>query len=114
MIHPRLMYKVRTLSTALTTTQVNIYTTPQQYEADVASILFSNSGGATAVTMVLYDKVLDTDFTILGSYHVPAHGVFQLENAMWLAKGDIIRCSAVAANVTITIVVKELYSPQTF
>ena len=114
MMHPRLMYKVRTLSTALTSTQVDVYTTPQQYEADVASILFSNSGGATAVTMILYDKGLNTDFVFLGSYNVPAYGIFQIENAMWLAKGDKIRCSAVAANVTITLVVKELYSPQTF
>ena len=114
MIHPRLVSKMRTLSTALTSTQVDIYTTPDQYEADVASILFSNSGGATAVNMILYDKGLNTDFVFLGSYNVPAYGIFQIENALWLAKGDKIRCSAVAANVTITIVVKELYSPQTF
>ena len=114
MIHAPLYYKNRTISAALTTTQVDIYTTPTQYEGHIASILFSNSGGATAVTMVLYDKGLNTDFVFLGSYNVPAYGIFQIENALWLAKGDKIRCSAVAANVTITLVVKELYSPQTF
>ena len=115
MIHPQLITKKRTISAALTTTVVDIYTTPQQYEAEVASILFSNHTGATAVTLTHYDAAQDTDFLVLGSYGVPSAGIFQLENALWMAKGDKLRCSAAANDqVTMTIVVKELYSPQQF
>jgi hypothetical protein len=114
MIHAPLFYKNRTISSVLTATSVEVYVTPNQYEGHIASLLFSNSGGAAAVTLVHYDKILNTNFTILGSYSVPAYGVFQLENAMWLAKGDKLFCSSVSALVSLTLVVKELYSPQTF
>jgi hypothetical protein len=116
MIHPQQVTKKRTISSVITTTLVDLYTTPQQYEAEVASILFGNStGGAVTVTLRHYDAVAATSYIVLGSYSVGAYGVFQLENALWLAKSDKIQVSSGTGNaMTITMVVKELYSPQQF
>lgn len=106
----------RTVGLQLTTSNQDIYTVPAQHEAEIRSILISNDTSNT-VTFSLdwYNSLNSTYYTITETTQLLPNGIIQIEDSLYLFKGDKIRGLASANSaVTITIKVDEDYIPKQF
>ena len=93
--------KSRTVSLELTTSNQDIYTVPNNYEAEIKSIY------------IAYDSVNTTYYTMAENTKLLSNGLVQITESLWLQKNDKLRglCSS-SNNVTVTIQVEENYLPQ--
>ena len=106
--------KTRTVSLELTTSNQDIYTVPNNYEAEVKSIyIANNTSNQVTFSMDWYDSANTTYYTMAETTKLIANGLIQITDPLWLQKTDKIRglCSSSNA-VTITIQVEENYLPQ--
>lgn len=106
----------RTIGLQLTTANQNIYTVPAQHEAEIKSIIISNDTSST-VTFSLdwYNSSNTTYYTIAEATQLLPNGIIQIEDSLYLFKGDVIRGLASAnTSVTVTIKVNEDYIPKQF
>lgn len=106
--------KSRTISLELTTSNQDIYTVPNNYEAEVKSIYISNhSASNLTFSLDWYNSATTTYYTMAETTKLLPNGLVQITESLWLQKGDKIRglCSS-SNNVTVTIQVEENYLPQ--
>ena len=106
--------KSRTVSLELTTSNQDIYTVPNNYEAEIKSIYISNhSASELTFSLDWYDSVNTTYYTMAENTKLLANGLIQITESLWLQKNDKLRglCSS-NNNVTVTIQVEENYIPQ--
>jgi hypothetical protein len=106
----------RTIGLQLTTSNQDIYTVPAQHEAEIKSIIISNDTSNT-VTFSLdwYKSSNTTYYTIAEATQLLPNGIIQIEDSLYLFKGDVIRGLASAnTSVTVTIKVNEDYIPKQF
>ncbi len=109
--------KNRTISLELGTSNSDIYLVPEKnYQSDVVSILVSNAVSADRkFSLDWYSAERATWYTIAESTPIIGNGIVQLENTIWLRRGDKLRGLADAASsVTITIQVHEHFVPLQF
>lgn len=104
-------FKNRTVSATLTTSNQDVYVAPNQYTSNVVSILVTNtSSSVKTVSMDWYDSSATTYHTLMEQTTVPANGILQITNAVWLDKEDKIRALASAgSSVEVTIYVEETF-----
>ena len=106
--------KSRTVSLELTTSNQDIYTVPNNYEAEVKSIyISSHSSNELRFSLDWYDSANTTYYTLAENTKLLPNGLVQITDGFWLQKNDKIRglCSS-NNNVTVTIKVEENYLPQ--
>lgn len=104
--------KNRTLGALLTTSNVDIYTVPTRYVAEVTSLIVSNAS-STAATFSLdwYDTVTTTWYTLAELVELQPHSLLQITDGFMLQAGDKFRALASSNNVvTVSIRVEETYS----
>ena len=106
--------KTRTVSLELTTSNQDIYTVPNNYEAEIKSIyIANNTSNQVTFSMDLYDSANTTYYTMAETTKLIANGLIQITDPLWLQKTDKIRGLCSSSNgVTITIQVEENYLPQ--
>src|SRR5210317_2080004 len=103
--------KTRTVSLELTTSNQDIYTVPNNYEAEVKSIyIANNTSNQVTFSMDWYDSASTTYYTIAETTKLIANGLIQITDSLWLQQADKLRglCSVDNA-VTITIKTEEHY-----
>ena len=106
--------KSRTVSLELTTSNQDIYTVPNNYEAEIKSIyIANNTSNQLTFSLDWYDSANTTHYTLAETTKLIANGLIQITDGFWLYQGDKFRglCSS-SGNVTITIRVEEHYIPQ--
>jgi hypothetical protein len=106
--------KSRTVSLELTTSNQDIYTVPNNYEAEIKSIYIANhSASELTFSLDWYDSVNTTYYTMAENTKLLSNGLVQITESLWLQKNDKLRglCSS-SNNVTVTIQVEENYLPQ--
>jgi len=107
--------KNRTVALELGTSNGDIYTVPDNYEAEVYSIFISNASSSN-VTFSLdwYDSKATTFYTLAETVELLGNSMLQINSEpFWLYKGDKLRGLASAGSaVTISVRVKESYIPQ--
>ena len=106
--------KSRTVSFELTTSNQDIYTVPNNYEAEIKSIyIANNTSNQLTFSLDWYDSVNTTYYTLAETTKLLANGLIQITESLWLQKNDKLRglCSS-DNNVTVTIQVEENYLPQ--
>ena len=106
--------KTRTVSLELTTSNQDIYTVPNNYEAEVKSIyIANNTSNQVTFSLDWYNASNTTYYTMAETTKLIANGLIQITDPLWLQKTDKLRglCSVNNA-VTITVQVEENYLPQ--
>ena len=104
--------KNRTIGALLTTSNVDIYTVPTRYVAEVSSIVISNaSSNAKTFSQDWYDTVTSTWYTIAELVTLQPNSFLQITHSFMLQAGDKFRGLASAADsITVSIRVEESYS----
>ncbi len=99
--------KRRSITTLLTTSYQDIYVAPARFEADVVTIFITNLTSALAqVTLRMYNADDATSFVLLSSVAVPANGILQISDTLYLLVNDKLQGLASANstfNVTVTV-----------
>lgn len=105
--------KNRTISVELTTANQDLYTVPNNYEAYIVSIVFSNATSTEKkFSLDWYRAETATWYTIAEQTPILGYGVVQFENTLWLKKSDKLRGLADAnSSITITLHLKEFFAP---
>ena len=106
--------KSRTIGLELTTSNQDIYTVPNNYEAEVKSIyIANNTNGGKTFSLDWYDSANTTYYTMAETTTLLPNALIQITDPLWLQNGDKIRGLCSSSNgVTITIKVEENYLPQ--
>lgn len=108
--------KNRTLATELTTSDSTLYTVPNNYEAEIQSIVISNNAGAKRqFTLEWFDSSSSAYFALADDIDIEARSIVQVTQPLWLLQNESLRGSASVDNsVVITTYVKEHYIPKQF
>lgn len=108
--------KNRTLGFELGTSNSTIYTVPNNYEGQITSILITNlTGSARTISLDWYESASTTFYPILEQTQVPANGIIQITDSLWLNRGDTIRgLASAAASINVSIRVAESFSQTQF
>ena len=103
--------KNRTLGKELLLTNSTVYTTPPRFNANVDSIVVSNSsGGIVRFSLDWYDSKTTTYYTIAEQVVLYPNSVLQITDGFILQPNDTLRGLATVANViTVMVKVKEEY-----
>ena len=103
--------KNRTLGKELLLTNETVYTTPPRFNANVDSIVVSNSsGGVVRFSLDWYDSKTTTYYTIAEQVVMQPNSVLQITDGFILQPNDTLRGLATVANVvTVMVKVKEEY-----
>lgn len=103
--------KNRTLGKELLLTNETVYTTPPRFNANVDSIVVSNSsGGVVRFSLDWYDSKTTTYYTIAEQVVLYPNSVLQITDGFILQPNDTLRGLATVANVvTVMVKVKEEY-----
>lgn len=103
--------KNRTLGKELLLTNETVYTTPPRFNANVDSIVVSNSsGGIVRFSLDWYDSKTTTYYTIAEQVVLYPNSVLQITDGFILQPNDTLRGLATVANVvTVMVKVKEEY-----
>ena len=106
--------KNRTVALALTTANQDIYTVPNNYEAQIKSILISNATTSQVkFSLDWYDSANTTYYTIAETTILQPNSILQITDSLWLLEQDKLRGLASANNsVSISINVEEAYIPR--
>jgi hypothetical protein len=101
--------KNRTISTVLTTSNQDIYTVPQRWNAEVFSIFITNTTTSPrTISLEWYDSVNGTWNYLMKDMPLVPNGIIQIEEAMYLVTTDKIRgLASVNSSVTVTLKVFE-------
>lgn len=105
--------KNRTVSKLLTGSNVDIYTVPANYEANIKSI-YVNNKSSSAVTFSLdhYDSQNTEWNTLAETISMPANSLLQITDSLWFYKADKFRGLASATDsITVTFNIEEFYIP---
>ena len=105
--------KNRTIGKLLTTSNVDLYEVPANYETNVKSIFVNNASSSFAYfSLDWYDAQTDTWHTVAESVPVVGNAMLQITQSLWLYKGDKFRglCDA-ADSITLVFNIEEFYIP---
>ena len=108
--------KNRTLGAALGTTNSTIYTVPNNWDGTISSILITNlTAVPRTVSLDWYDSAATTYYSIAKTTIVPANGIIQITDVLYLGQGDLIRgLASAAASINVSIRVEEAFAPTQF
>jgi len=108
--------KNRTISLLLTGSNQTMYTCPQNYEAEISSILVTNAAGALrSFSLDWIDTSATATHTVAELVELEAYSLLQIEESLWLEQGDSIQALASAtSSVTVTLRIKEYFIPKQF
>jgi hypothetical protein len=108
--------KNRTVGLELTTSTVDIYVVPNNYETETASVIISNATGSKRTfSLEWYDSINSTTYVLAEDVEIEANAVIQITQPLWLRKGDKLSGSADAdTSVTVSVVVSEYFIPLQF
>jgi hypothetical protein len=107
--HDNMPTKNRTISTVLTTSNQDIYTVPDRWNAEVFSIFITNTTTSPrTISMEWYDSVNSTWSYLMKDMPLVPNGIIQIEESIYLVATDKIRgLSNVNSSVTVTFKVLE-------
>jgi len=96
--------KNRTVGKELTTSNVDLYTVPAQWEANIKSIYINNASNST-VTFSLdwYNSQDTTYYTLAETVELTPNSLLQITDSIYLYKADKFRGLA-SANSAVTVV----------
>ena len=96
--------KNRTVGAELTTSNVDLYTVPSNYESTIKSI-YINNASTSKVTFSLdwYNSQNTTYYTLAETVELPANSLLQITDSLYLYKADKFRGLA-SANSAVTVV----------
>jgi len=96
--------KNRTVGAELTTSNVDLYTVPANYESTIKSI-YINNASTSKVTFSLdwYNSQNTTYYTLAETVELPANSLLQITDSLYLYKADKFRGLA-SANSAVTVV----------
>ncbi len=105
--------KNRTVSKLLTTSNVDLYTVPASYEANIKSIYVNNkSGSAATFSLDHYDSQTATWHTLADAVSMPNNSLLQITDSLWFYKADKFRgLASVTDAITVTFNIEEFYMP---
>jgi hypothetical protein len=108
--------KNRTIGLELTTGSADIYVVPNNYEAEVLSIVISNATGSKReFSLEWYNATNTTAYVLAEDTDIEANALIQITQPLWLRKGDKLSGSADAdSSVTVSVLVKEYFIPLQF
>lgn len=108
--------KNRTVALQLTTSPTAIYSVPDNYEAEVQSIVISSIATNTRTfTIEWYNEATSSYFALAKDVEIEGNTIVQATTPLWLVQGESVRGSASAnSSVVVTIYVKEWYVPKQF
>jgi hypothetical protein len=103
--------KNRTVASTLTTSNQDVYTAPDQYASHIVSIFIANTAStAQTISMDWYDASETSFHTLMEQTSIPANGILQISNVLWLDRQDKIRALASAnSSIEVSIYVEELF-----
>lgn len=100
------MSKFRSVSSELTTSLADVYLAPTQFNSTVSSILVTNKTSSAATVTMNWEKASDSSTNpILVATSIPANGILQITDLLYLDKGDSIEASA-SANSALQVTVR--------
>lgn len=101
--------KRRSFSTLLTTSTQDVYTTPPRFEADITTVFITNLTAASVlITLSMYNAANASTFDIMKNVLIPANGVLQISDALYMQVNDKLKALASANNaVNVTVTVNE-------
>jgi len=104
--------KNRTIGALLTTSNVDIYTVPTRYIAEVTSLVISNASSTTTTfSLDWYDTVTSTWYTLAELVALQPNSLLQITDGFMLQAGDKFRgLASAASSITVSIRVEESYS----
>ncbi len=105
--------KNRTVAKLLTASNVDLYTVPANFEANIKSIYVNNAASsARTFSLDYYDSQTTTWHTLAEAVSMPANSLLQITDSLWFFKGDKFRGLASATNsITVVFNVEESYIP---
>lgn len=103
--------KNRALAKELTTSNQDIYTVPAHFVAKVISIIVANTTSSTETfTLEWYDSVSTTYYPIGGEVEMKKNSILQIDDVIYLQRGDKIRGLASSNSaITVTVSVEETF-----
>ena len=106
--------KNRTIAKLLTTSNVDLYTVPANFEANMKSIYINNaSSSAATFSLDYYDAQNTTYHTLAETVSMPPNSMLQITESLWFYKGDKFRGLASATDsITVVFNVEENFIPQ--
>lgn len=105
--------KNRTVAKLLTASNVDLYTVPANFEANIKSIYVNNAASSTQTFSLDYYDVRNTTYhTLAETVSMPPNSLLQITDSLWFFKGDKLRGLASAADsITVVFNVEESYIP---
>ena len=98
--------KNRTLSKVLSTSNQDVYVAPARWNADVYSLIITNTSNATKlITLEWYDSLSAAWYYLMKDTPLIANGIVQIEEPLYLAATDKIRGLA-NANSTVVVTLR--------
>jgi len=106
--------KNRTVAKLLTASNVDLYTVPANFEANIKSIYVNNaSSSARTFSLDYYDAQNTTYHTLAETVSMPPNSMLQITKSLWFYKGDKFRGLASATDsITVVFNVEETFIPQ--
>lgn len=103
--------KNRTVAKLLTTSNVDLYTVPTSFEANIKSIYVNNSSSSTQTfSLDYYDAQNTTYHTLAETVSMPPNSLLQITDSLYLYKADKFRGLASAGSaVTVVFNVEETF-----
>ena len=105
--------KNRTISKLLTTSNVDLYTVPANYEANIKSIYVNNKSASSATFSLDYYDSQNAEWnTLAETVSMPANSLLQITDSLWFYKADKFRGLASTIDaITVTFNIEEFYIP---
>jgi hypothetical protein len=105
--------KSRTIGFVLGTADADIYAVPNNYEAEIVSIVITNTTTAyKTFSLGWYDAESTDTYKIAEDTEIRNNGIVQITQPLWLRKGDKLSGSAAADDsVTVSVIVTEYFIP---
>lgn len=106
--------KNRTVAKLLTASNVDLYTVPANFEANIKSIYVNNASSSTQTFSLDYYDVQNTTYhTLAETVSMPPNSLLQITESLWFFKGDKFRGLASATDsITVVFNVEETFIPQ--
>lgn len=103
---------LNTTSLSLNTSNQDIFTSPANFRCHVKSILVANTtSGELTISLDWYDSSETSYHTLCESMSVPANGVVQITDAIYLQPSDKIRgLASSASGIEVTVLTEQTYA----
>jgi hypothetical protein len=108
--------KNRTVGLVLGTADADVYSVPPNYEAEIVSIVITNTtSGNKSFSLGWYDAASTNTYEIAEDTEIRNNGIVQITQPLWLRKGDkLVGSASVDTSVTVSVLVTEYFIPLQF